>query len=199
MIHYLEGDATNPKVPGNKIIAHVCNDIGGWGRGFVLSLSKKWKLPEVAYRRWYQDQEECNLYAGQEHLIPQGMKVPDVKIGVKLQLNEVMFVPVAWAGYPPNFKEMTYVANMIGQHGVMPNDEGIPPIRYGAVEACLRQVKQFVDHIGGATVHMPRIGCGLAGGKWSEIEPIIERALPDVDVYVYDFDTKDARTVPWTK
>jgi hypothetical protein len=46
---------------------------------------------------------------------------------------------------------------------------------------------------------MPRFGCGLAGGKWSEIEPIIERALPDVDVYVYDFDTKDARTVPWTK
>ena len=23
-----------------------------------------------------------------------------------------------------------------------------------------------------ASVHMPRIGCGLAGGKWEEIEPI---------------------------
>ncbi|MDR6488204.1 O-acetyl-ADP-ribose deacetylase (regulator of RNase III) [Chryseobacterium vietnamense] len=39
-------------------------------------------------------------------------------------------------------------------------------------------------------IHMPRIGCGLAGGKWEEIEPIIERALlkKDVEVYVYDFE-----------
>ncbi len=24
-----------------------------------------------------------------------------------------------------------------------------------------------------ASVHMPRIGCGLAGGKWESIEPLI--------------------------
>jgi hypothetical protein len=37
---------------------------------------------------------------------------------------------------------------------------------------------------------MPRIGCGLAGGKWEQIEPIIERTLlnKNVEVYVYDFD-----------
>ncbi|CAM5711440.1 hypothetical protein [Streptomyces coeruleorubidus] len=29
----------------------------------------------------------------------------------------------------------------------------------------------------GATVHMPRIGCGLAGGKWSRVEPLIEERL----------------------
>jgi hypothetical protein len=28
-----------------------------------------------------------------------------------------------------------------------------------------------------ATVHMLRIGCGLAGGRWDAIEPIIERTL----------------------
>jgi hypothetical protein len=33
---------------------------------------------------------------------------------------------------------------------------------------------------------MPRIGCGLAGGKWEEIEPIIKK-LMTVDTYVYDF------------
>jgi len=189
VIHYVQGDATEPKVPGNKVIAHVCNDIGGWGRGFVLSLSKKWKEPEQAYRRWAQEGAEMLLLPGYS----------DVKMGVELKLNEVMFVPVAHVGYPPNFKEITYVANMIAQHGVMANDEGVPPIRYGALETCLKHVKLFVDHLGGASVHMPRVGCGLAGGKWSEIEPIIERALPEVEVYVYDFDTKDARTIPWTK
>jgi hypothetical protein len=37
---------------------------------------------------------------------------------------------------------------------------------------------------------MPRIGCGLAGGKWEEIRPIIERTLlkNNVEVYVYDFE-----------
>jgi O-acetyl-ADP-ribose deacetylase (regulator of RNase III) len=36
---------------------------------------------------------------------------------------------------------------------------------------------------------MPRIGCGLAGGSWEEIEPIIKRTLTDqgVEVVVYDF------------
>jgi len=189
MINYVQGDATDPKTPGNKIIAHVCNDIGGWGRGFVLSLSKKWKDPELMYRRWYQEGADMLLVPGES----------DLTIGVPLQLNEVMFVPVDYKGSPPDFDEMTYVANMVAQHGVLPKDDGTQPIRYGALEACLQQVKKFVDHIGGASVHMPRIGCGLAGGKWSEIEPIIERALVDVDVYVYDFDTKDARTVPWNK
>jgi len=37
---------------------------------------------------------------------------------------------------------------------------------------------------------MPRIGCGLAGGKWTAIEPLIEQTLlvKGLDVYVYDFD-----------
>jgi hypothetical protein len=37
---------------------------------------------------------------------------------------------------------------------------------------------------------MPRIGCGLAGGKWEQIEPIIERTLADAGIHVnvYDLD-----------
>jgi hypothetical protein len=40
----------------------------------------------------------------------------------------------------------------------------------------------------GATVHMPRIGTGLARGNWEVIESIINRTLTlrDVDVTVYD-------------
>ena len=34
------------------IIAHVCNDVGGWGSGFVVARSAKWSKPEAAYRRW---------------------------------------------------------------------------------------------------------------------------------------------------
>lgn len=51
MIKYVKGDATNPIGEGNKLIIHCCNDIGAWGAGFVLALSRKWKEPEQAYRQ----------------------------------------------------------------------------------------------------------------------------------------------------
>ncbi|RYD76612.1 MAG: Appr-1-p processing protein, partial [Verrucomicrobiaceae bacterium] len=44
-IHYVTGDATRPEGDGARVICHVCNDIGGWGRGFVTALSKRWKGP----------------------------------------------------------------------------------------------------------------------------------------------------------
>ncbi|MZD09519.1 Appr-1-p processing protein, partial [Streptomyces sp. SID5785] len=42
----------------------------------------------------------------------------------------------------------------------------------------------------GATVHMPRIGCGLAGGRWSRVEPMVTERLVrrGTPVTVYDHD-----------
>jgi hypothetical protein len=37
-------------------------------------------------------------------------------------------------------------------------------------------------------VHAPRIGCGLGGGKWDQVEPLIQKMLGEVAVYVYDYD-----------
>ena len=55
MIHYLKADATVPQAEGNIVIAHICNDIGAWGKGFVLALSKRWKYPEKQYKQWYKE------------------------------------------------------------------------------------------------------------------------------------------------
>lgn len=49
-ITYVKGDATKPIGDGQKFIIHVCNDIGGWGAGFVLALSRRWSAPEERYR-----------------------------------------------------------------------------------------------------------------------------------------------------
>jgi len=76
------------------------------------------------------------------------------------------------------------VANMIAQHDTNPGPNGEPPIRYGAVRACLSAVNHVAFRIG-ASLHMPRIGCGLAGGRWEDIEKII-KDVASVDVYVYD-------------
>jgi O-acetyl-ADP-ribose deacetylase (regulator of RNase III) len=50
-LNYLTGDATSPNVSGPKIIAHITNNRGAWGAGFVLALSRRWPEPEQAYRR----------------------------------------------------------------------------------------------------------------------------------------------------
>jgi O-acetyl-ADP-ribose deacetylase (regulator of RNase III) len=130
MIHYLKGDATRPQRDGKKIICHICNDIGGWGAGFVLAISKRWKDPEDSYRN-----------------MPKELRV----------LGNVMFVPV---------ENDIIVANMIGQHDIRPDKtNGQPPIRYIAVRQALTKVNEMAKLID-ATIHMPRIGCGLAGGSW---------------------------------
>ncbi len=81
-----------------------------------------------------------------------------------------------------------YVANMIGQKGIKTGSKGVP-VRYDAIEKGLEKLANEALELN-ASVHMPRIGCGLAGGKWEEIEPIIGRTLlaKEVQVYVYDFE-----------
>jgi len=63
-----------------------------------------------------------------------------------------------------------YVANMIAQHGYR-SANGQIPLRYDALETCLLKVTEALEDgdLGPweYKVHMPRIGCGLAGGRKS--------------------------------
>ncbi|WP_408026996.1 macro domain-containing protein [Tenacibaculum litoreum] len=154
-VKYIKGDATQPKQEGNKIIVHVCNDIGGWGKGFVMAISKRWKAPEKEYRNWYKTKENFNL-------------------------GEVQFIQV---------EEDLWVANLIGQHKVRKDENGNPPIRYEAIQLGLQKVYEKAKELN-ASVHMPRIGCGLAGGTWDKIEPLIIKELikKSISTTVYDFD-----------
>lgn len=81
------------------------------------------------------------------------------------------------------------VVNMIAQHSF--GSKGRPPIRYWAVRQCLEDVQSRNDDIWSkdSIIHMPRIGCGLAGGHWDEIEPMICSVFSrnDDKVFVYDF------------
>ena len=116
------------------MIVHICNDIGVWGKGFVLSISKRWSEPEAAYRRM-------------PHRI----------------LGDVQFVNVS--------KTIT-VANIIGQNGIWRKYHQ-QPIDYTAVRTGLEKVGTFAKEIG-ASIQMPRIGCGLAGGDKRRILDMID-------------------------
>ncbi|MFC9972094.1 macro domain-containing protein [Spirillospora sp. NPDC127200] len=155
-IRYVRGDATSPQAKGVKVVAHVCNDLGGWGKGFVLAVSRRWPEPEADYRAWHRDRARNDF-----------------------GLGAVRFVQV---------EPYVWVANMIGQRGMKRGSKGVP-IRYDALARCLAALGDRALELE-ASVHMPRIGCGLAGGKWSQVEPLIQEHLSDRDVpvTVYDFD-----------
>ncbi|WP_424569656.1 macro domain-containing protein [Streptomyces sp. CH-036] len=155
-ITYVRGDATAPQGRGVKLIVHVCNDLGGWGKGFVLALSRRWPEPEAAYRRWHRERAGNDFALGATQFVQVG--------------------PYLW------------VANLVGQRGMRTGSNGVP-VRYEAIDTALGAVAARAGELG-ASVHMPRIGCGLAGGSWSRIEPLIERRLisAGLSVTVYDHD-----------
>ncbi|MFD5559462.1 macro domain-containing protein [Kitasatospora griseola] len=154
-ISYLRGDATAPQGKGVRIVAHVCNDLGGWGRGFVLALSRRWPEPEAAYRRWHRERAGNDFGLGAVQL--------------------VQVEPYLW------------VANMVGQRGIRTGRSTGVPVRYEAVDTALATLGGHARRLG-ASVHMPRIGCGLAGGRWERIEPLVTARLTarGTPVTVYD-------------
>ena len=76
-----------------------------------------------------------------------------------------------------------WVVNMVAQHGLR-RAGGPAPIRYRALWTCLGFAATLAR--GHASLHMPRIGCGLAGGTWERVEPLVREACAGIDVYVYD-------------
>jgi hypothetical protein len=128
--------------------------------GFGLASSHRWEEPELAYRQYHAAHCQGNFS----------------RMG-SVQLAQV--------------EDDLWVANLIGQHKVRrhnKDDNGPPPIRYEAVRKGLSRVAHKAAILGASVVHMPRIDCGLAGGTWEKMEPIIvqELSVHDIPVMVYD-------------
>lgn len=135
MIRYVTGDATEPIGDGPKLLCHICNDRGGWGKGFVLAVSRRWPDVREYYKRW----------------------VAQASASGTSLLGQVQFLDVG----------------------------------YDALRACLERVYFWAGapsrlSRSAPRLHMPRIGTGLAGGHWDNIEPMIERELATLHVTVYD-------------
>lgn len=148
MISYVKGDLFEhvKTYPGFRVIAHVCNNKGGWGAGFVLALSNFSAAPEKHYR-------ELDHY----------------QLGVN---HRVTLTPEL------------HVYNMIAQDGFVSKDRPTA-LDYTALEYCLDDLGKFAAWLG-MSVHMPKIGSGLAGGDWDRIEKLILDKLSGVPVIVYE-------------
>jgi O-acetyl-ADP-ribose deacetylase (regulator of RNase III) len=177
-INYIGGSATElVSHTGIRIVAHVCNNVGGFGAGFAGHIAKKWPIVKDQYKLWYKNGTSAYLPLGATQIVP----VRD-EHGI------------------------IFVANMIAQSGYKVNTKQIP-LQYDRLDDCLKQLNTWIGHytftkklmmrhkeLGEVSIHMPRIGCGLAGGKWGEVFPIICNTISKHKIFVYDL-PKNGKTI----
>jgi hypothetical protein len=168
-INYVKGDATNPIVEKGKtaIIPHVCNVNGGWGAGFVLALSKKWKEPEKRYRKWFNG-KLINEY--------------DNSV-VDFYLGAIDPIPV---------ESNIIIINMLAQDGYKSKENTIP-VRYWHLVHCMESVLDLLKRnkdIKNPIICAPKFACDLGGASWDVVEQLIEdiwiaNGIP-VTIYLWD-------------
>lgn len=171
-IKYVEGDVTEAQSTKHIYIPHVCNDIGGWGRGFVLALSSKWTAPERDYRK----AAESGLQLGQV--------IDSIAESGRVYVANMVAQHGTSSG---TFSVEVERADGGGSGFFSPR----PPIRYGALAKCMRHVAALAKQTG-AEIHAPRFGSGLAGGDWNVIESMILELWSDagIPVTIYDLQRK---------
>ena len=151
-IHYVDGDATQPRGEGRRLIAHVVNDrTPNWGGAFARALKNRLPAAQTAFQEWVAT-DRSRLRLGRSH-------VADLAADIS-------------------------VTTMVAQRGYGPAAK--PRIAYAALRTCLREVADAAAERG-ASVHMPRIGVGMAGGDWGIVSELIDDALVSrgLDVTVY--------------
>jgi O-acetyl-ADP-ribose deacetylase (regulator of RNase III) len=167
VITYHVGDATQPDLDGVVTIAHVLSDCreGYFDAGFAKAIAARHPRAQTRFKNW----------ARGDHLLANTAR--------SFQLGAVQWVGVGYdLGRSHRFGDR-WVANMVAQHGLR-SATNQHPLDLDALSLCLLDVA--VEARG--PIAMPRLGCGLAGGNWDEVEPVIDAALKANDVHVYDLD-----------
>lgn len=75
-----------------------------------------------------------------------------------------------------------HVVHLLAQRGYKTPTNPVP-LRYDTLQRCLLKAAAVARERGGS-VHMPRIGAGLAGGDWLMIKAMIATSF-NVPVYIY--------------
>jgi O-acetyl-ADP-ribose deacetylase (regulator of RNase III) len=162
-ITYLKGDATDPHVPGPKMIAHVVNDAtSNWGGGgFAKALRRAFPSVQEDFKSACQGDRDL------------------------LKLGRTRVFDLA---------DDVSVASMVAQRGYGPSAR--PRIRYEALATCLRAVVEAARERF-ASIHMPSLGCGEAGGSWDIVRDLLLSATGTfrVPLFVYEIPGVERATI----
>jgi O-acetyl-ADP-ribose deacetylase (regulator of RNase III) len=160
VITFHTGDATQPQLPGRLVIAHVLSDTGAYDAGFAAAVAARYPLAKQRFQAW--------AHGGREVYARPFMLGVVQWVGVGHELGRAHRFGDRW------------VANMVAQCGLR-SAKNPYPLKLDALTACLGELAGIE-----MPIVMPRIGCGLAGGNWAEVEPLIDSVLGNDDVHVYD-------------
>lgn len=153
------------------VIPHVCNNVGGWGAGFVVPLGKVFPNARASYLEWAKNDF-------------------DPVSGRWFTLGECQVVPVSDASEQ---RGPIYVINMIAQAGII-SENNPRPLSYSALAKCLDFVETFhlniLDDSPNAEIeiHAPKFGAGLAGGDWNVIELLIKDSWSMDSINIYSLE-----------
>ena len=64
-------------------------------------------------------------------------------------------------------------------------EEGRVYLSYPGLRECLQRTRALAYEQGIRVVHFPLIGCGLAGGDWSQVAPILQEELPAFALHLW--------------
>ena len=147
------------------ILVHGCNCHGVMGGGIAKLIRDKWSGVYTTYREYH-----SNV----------GLRLGDVVNVSHFKLRAHYKTAARHVhGVHDGLPERLIIVNAMTQ-----DDFGHDPskvyVDYDAIEAAFSRVAILARDTG-LPVHFPLIGCGLAQGKWEEVEARIERALPDAD------------------
>lgn len=161
MIYSIKGDVTKPQGLFLQVIAHVCNNQGGWGAGVSGAIGQAYTDAEDMYRDWCAHPDD--------YVEP-------------FELGQTQFVQV-------DNKNNRYVANMIAQNRYTTKSNSVA-LHMNALEDCFKQVCKFARD-NRLSVHIPYLmGAGLAGGNWDEIMALIINVLDsykEIDLFIYEY------------
>jgi O-acetyl-ADP-ribose deacetylase (regulator of RNase III) len=169
MINYVDGDLIDLAKKGMfNVIVHGANCHSRMGAGIAPQMAKAFGCDRFSMELWGSDVNKLGNIDYQT-----------------VVLGENRIWSLEDAKNNRNEPELT-VVNAYTQFNYGRNhaDGDLRPFDYEAFTICMRKINmEFVGkHIG-----MPKIGAGLAGGRWRSIEQIINVELKDCKVTVVNY------------
>ena len=77
-----------------------------------------------------------------------------------------------------------WIFNLYGQYNYG-REPGMVYTDLDALRSAVAQMKLFLDAANISALGLPKLGCGLGGAKWQDVEAILIDELPDIDITVY--------------
>ena len=157
---YVEGDLFN-HVPAQDdtitIIAHVCNNIGAWGAGFVIPLARRYPNARTLYHEASGDLKLgwTQFVTSDDGKVVVANMVGQEGVGPTFDENDKMIPPIRYDALSSCMKAVRDSALLYQQSG--------------------KKVR----------IACPMFGAGLAGGDWPTIENMIVEIWGGLDTTVY--------------